>query len=89
LVETNGHPEGVLHAWAPIAGGYSVELGIPIANLGRASLEGGKLGFDVANDDDATGAGRSGQTVWAGTAQNWADLSKVGDLSFVSFATDP
>jgi endoglucanase len=74
---------GILHAWAAIAGGYSVEVAIPWANLGITPSSGAVIGFDIANDDDDNGVDREGQKMWAGTVNNWTDTSAFGDLTLV------
>lgn len=73
-------PNGVLHAWAPIPGGYSVELAIPWSSLGLAPTAGLTVGFDVANNDTDAGTGRDSQLMWAGTNDNWTNTSAFGSL---------
>lgn len=72
---------GILHAFATITGGYSVEVAIPWTNFGITPSAGTVIGFDVANDDDDTGGLRQSQLMWAGTANNWTDTSAFGDLT--------
>jgi hypothetical protein len=80
LVEQHGKTTGVLHGWAPIPGGYNVELAIPWSNLGITPTAGMTLGFSVGYNDDDNGAGRDGQAVWIGTANNWLDTSAFGGI---------
>ena len=80
LVEQHGKTTGVLHGWAPISGGYSIELAIPWSNLGITPTAGMTLGFSVGYNDDDNGAGRDGQAVWRGTADNWMNTSALGDI---------
>ncbi len=80
LVEQHGKTTGVLHGWAPISGGYSIELAIPWSNLGITPTAGMTLGFSVGYNDDDNGAGRDGQAVWIGTANNWMDTSAFGGI---------
>ncbi|MBE7444313.1 MAG: Ig-like domain-containing protein [Planctomycetia bacterium] len=80
LVEQHGKTAGVLHGWAPIPGGYSIELAIPWSNLGITPAAGVTLGFSVGYNDDDNGEGRDGQAVWIGTANNWRDTSALGDI---------
>jgi hypothetical protein len=80
LVEQHGKTTGVLHGWAPISGGYSIELAIPWSNLGITPTEGMTLGFSVGYNDDDNGAGRDGQAVWIGTANNYLDTSAFGSI---------
>jgi len=80
LFEKNSNTGGVLHAWTPIAGGYSVELAIPWNNLGLTPYAGMSLGFDVGNNDDDNGNVREGQSMWAGTVDNYRYTSAFGDL---------
>jgi endoglucanase len=74
---------GILQAWAPITGGYSVEVAIPWGDLGITPSSGAVIGFDVGNDDDDNGGDREGQDMWAGTVNNWTDTSAFGDLTLV------
>ena len=80
LVEQHGKTTGVLHGWAPISGGYSIELAIPWSNLGITPTAGMTIGFSVGYNDDDNGAGRDGQAVWIGTANNWLDTSAFGGI---------
>jgi len=76
---------GLQHAWAPIAGGYSVEIAIPWSQLGiTAPAAGTTIGFDIANDDDDTGSGRQNQVVWNGTINNYQNTSAFGTLTLSS-----
>ncbi|UKS28575.1 fibronectin type III domain-containing protein [Paenibacillus sp. HWE-109] len=75
---------GVLHAWAPIPGGYSVELAIPWNTLGLTPTAGMTIGFDVANNDTDDGNGRQSQLMWAGTNNNWTNTSAFGSLQLSS-----
>jgi endoglucanase len=72
---------GILHAWAAISGGYSVEVAIPWSNLGISPSSGTVIGFDVASNDDDNGGLRESQVMWVGTANNWTDTSAFGDLT--------
>ena len=80
LVEQHGKTTGVLHGWAPISGGYSIELAIPWSNLGITPTAGMTIGFSVGYNDDDSGAGRDGQAIWRGTANNYLDTSVLGDI---------
>lgn len=71
---------GVQHAWAAIAGGYSVELSIPWSQLGLTPSAGLAIGFDVGYDDDDNGGTRDGQAVWNGTINNYQNTSGFGTL---------
>lgn len=95
LVEIHNNTTGVLHAWGSIAGGYTIEFGIPWTNLGVTPSTNMNLAIDVGNNDDDNGAGREGQLMWNGTANNYLDpsgfaaailtgtptSSKIGDLN--------
>ena len=72
--------ETVLHEWAPVAGGYSVELAIPWAGLGVTPAAGLTIGFSIGADDDDDGGDRDGQQVWAGNASNFNNTSGFGDI---------
>lgn len=71
---------GVQHAWAAIAGGYSVELAIPWSQLGLTPSAGLSIGFDVGYDDDDNGGIREGQAVWNGTINNYQNTAAFGTL---------
>jgi len=72
--------DGVLHGWAAIPGGYTVELAIPWSNLGVTPSAGMILGFDVGNNNSDGPFGRNAQLMWHGTDQDWQDTSAFGDL---------
>jgi len=78
---------GTQHGWAPIAGGYSVELAIPWSSLGLTPAAGLTVGFDVANNDTDTGTGRESQLMWAGTNDNWSNTSAFGSLTLSANVT--
>lgn len=78
---------GVLHSWAPIPGGYTVEIAIPWSNLGITPSEGKKIGFDIQNDDDDNGGNREHVQVWSGIKYNYRDTSSFGNL-ILSSETD-
>ncbi|OCT12186.1 hypothetical protein A8709_30540 [Paenibacillus pectinilyticus] len=80
-------PSGVLHGWAPIPGGYSVELAIPWSTLSLTPSAGMTIGFDVANNDTDTGTGRDSQMMWAGTNDNWTNTASFGSLQLSSVTT--
>ncbi len=80
LFEKNGKKTGVLHAWATITGGYSIELAIPWSNLGITPTAGMTIGFSVGYNDDDDGGEREGQAMWIGTANNYLDTSSLGDI---------
>ena len=80
LFEKNGKKTDVLHAWAIITGGYSIELAIPWINLGITPTAGMTIGFSVGYNDDDDGDEREGQAVWRGTANNYLDTSALGDI---------
>ncbi len=71
---------GVQHAWAPITGGYSVEMAIPWSQLGLTPAVGLNIGFDIANDDDDAGGGRTAQAVWFGTVNDYQSTAGFGTL---------
>ena len=70
---------GVLHGWAAITGGYTVELAIPWSNLGVTPSAKMTIGFDIGNNSDGP-CGRNTPLMWHGTDQNWQDTSAFGDL---------
>jgi hypothetical protein len=73
---------GLQHAWAPITGGYTVEIAIPWSQLGiTAPAAGTSIGFDLGNDDDDNGSGRANQAVWNGNSNNYQNTSAFGTLT--------
>jgi cellulose/xylan binding protein with CBM9 domain/fibronectin type III domain protein/galactose oxidase-like protein len=77
---SGGQTAGILHGWATISGGYTVEVAIPWSNLGITVGAGTVVGLDVGYNDDDDGGLRESQAMWAGTANNWTDTSAWGDL---------
>ncbi len=71
---------GVLHGWATISGGYSIEIAIPWSNLGIIPTPGMTIGFSVGYNDDDNGEVREALVVWTGTANNWQDTSALRDI---------
>lgn len=77
-----GSQTGVVYAWAPISGGYTIEIAIPWTNVNVTGVAGLQIGFDVAvNDDDDGGATRESYVVWTGTSANSANTSAFGHLT--------
>jgi len=73
---------GLQHAWAAISGGYTVEVAIPWSQLGiTAPAAGTSIGFDLGNDDDDNGSGRSSQAVWNGNVNDYQNTSAFGTLT--------
>lgn len=80
-----GSQTGVQHAWAPITGGYAVEMAIPWSNLGITPSAGTVIGFDIGcNDDDDGGTTRESHLMWAGNNSNSSNTSLFGDLTLSS-----
>jgi hypothetical protein len=80
-----GSQTGVLHAWAAITGGYTVECAIPWSNLGiTPTADSTVIGFDVGCNDDDNGGNRDHQSMWAGTINNSVNTSAFGDLQLSS-----
>jgi len=75
-----GSQTGVVHAWAAVTGGYSIELAIPWSNLGVTPTLNLTIGFDVGNNDDDNGGTRETQLVWWGTINNYNNTSAFGHL---------
>ena len=72
---------GLQHAYAMISGGYTIEFAIPWSQLGiTAPAAGTSIGFDISNDDDDSGTGRSSQAVWNGTGNNYLTTVAFGTL---------
>jgi len=75
-----GSQTGVVHAWAAISGGYSVEMAIPWSNLGVTGAAGLTMGFDVGYNDDDNAGTRDSQAVWWGTINNYNNTSAFGSV---------
>ena len=71
---------GVLHAWAAVAGGYSIEMAIPWTSLGITPASGMTTALDIGINDSVNNV-RVGQLMWNGTANNYQDPSGFGRLS--------
>jgi hypothetical protein len=70
---------GVLHNWANISGGYSVEYAVPWSSLGVTPSAGMTIGLDVGvNDDDGTGMIYNDTSASGGQA---LAMTKVGATS--------
>ncbi|MGH7955526.1 MAG: sugar-binding protein [Opitutaceae bacterium] len=77
-----GDAAGVMHAWAAITGGYTVEIRIPWTNINVTGVAGLTIGFDVGNNDDDNGnTTREHQLVWSGTVTNWNNTAAFGNLT--------
>src|SRR5688572_15583777 len=79
-----GSTTGVVHAWAPITGGYSVELAIPWSNLGVTPTAGLMMGFDIGNNDDDNAGTRDSQRVWWGDINNYNNTANFGHVNLLS-----
>jgi len=75
-----GSQTGVVHSWAAITGGYSVEMAIPWSNLGVTGAAGLTMGFDVGYNDDDNAGTRDSQAVWWGTINNYNNTSAFGSV---------
>jgi hypothetical protein len=75
-----GSTTGVVHAWAAVTGGYTIEMAIPWSNLGVTPTVGMTIGFDVGNNDDDNAGTRESQKVWWGTVNDYNNTSAFGDL---------
>lgn len=72
------HPD-VFVAYRPQAGGYSVELVIPLAELGISALQANQIiGFNIGLIDDDNGREAEGWLGWSGNTWRHAEL--CGDL---------
>ncbi len=76
---------GVLHAWASVTGGYSVEMAIPWSSLGVTPASGMNLALDIGINDSVSG-NRVGQLVWNGTASDYQDPSGFGLVTLGNFS---
>ncbi len=73
---------GLQQAWTTVSGGYTIEFAIPWSQLGISTpVAGTSIGFDLSNDDDDSGTGRSSQAVWNGTGNNYLTTAAFGTLT--------
>ncbi len=63
--------------------GFKTMAAIPWSCLGVTPQPGLVIGFDLANDDDDNGNGRESQKVWNGTADNYRDPSRWGQITLI------
>ena len=82
IAESGNQILGVKFATKTIVGGYTMEFAIPWTNFTITPSTTPIYGFDIAVDD-ADGGTRINQNVWMGDANDWSDLSNVGDLQLV------
>ena len=74
----------VRFASAATANGYSVEFGFPWTTLGVTPMAGAIYGFDVGvNVNQGYTAGRDGQLMWNGIANNYLDTSQFGQMTLL------
>src|SRR5258708_10794238 len=55
-------------------------MAIPWSQLGLTPAVGLNIGFDIANDDDDAGGGRTAQAVWFGTVNDYQSTAGFGTL---------
>ena len=76
---TNPVTPSVIAAYRPRSGGYSVELAIPLAELGVPAFQGNQvIGFNIGLIDDDNGGEAEGWLGWSGNTFRHAEL--CGDL---------
>ncbi|KKO20342.1 MAG: Ig-like domain-containing protein [Candidatus Brocadia sp.] len=80
LYERSGNTTGVLHGWASVPGGYTIELAIPWGNLGITPAEGMTLGLSAGYSDDDNGGNREGKVIWIGNADTHSNPSSLGHI---------
>jgi len=78
--EQSSRTTGVKSATKLITGGYTIEIAIPWTNFGVTANTATLYGFDIAVDDDDAAPTRDNQVVWVGDANDYNNLSNVGDL---------
>ena len=83
ISESTNQSVGVKFATKTIVGGYTMEFAIPWSNFNITPSTTPVYGFDIAVDD-ADGGTRINQNVWMGDANDWQDLSNVGDLKLLN-----
>jgi polygalacturonase len=80
----NNNTSGVLHNWAAVSGGYTVELAIPWSKLGVTPTANMTIGFDIGVNDDDNGSARDAQMMWNGTSNNYRNTSAFGHTVLVA-----
>ncbi len=85
----NGGPAaGVEAVYATTADGFSVEIKMPLSNIGFVPGAGRTIGFTIGtNDADNVLGTRENQVAWCGTGGNFNNTSDFGDLQFAGGAT--
>ncbi len=78
--EANNRKAGVMAAVNTLSGGFTMEVAFPWSVLGVTPFNNMTLGFDLANDDNDAGTGRTRQSVWKGNANNWSNTSTWGTI---------
>jgi len=73
--------DNVIAKSVPFEGGYSFEMKVPWATFNVTPETGDSIGFDIGNNDDDTGAGRTGILMWAGNNDNWQNTAAYGQLT--------
>jgi hypothetical protein len=68
-----------------IVGGYSAELGIPLADLGIIPTPESQIGFDIIIGDGDSGTGVDYMMSWVGGLENYEVTSSFGTLNFADF----
>ncbi|ANE48489.1 hypothetical protein SY83_21865 [Paenibacillus swuensis] len=81
---TAQNSNGIITAVSAVQGGYTFEMAVPWSNLGITPQSGHKIGFDVANNEDANGANRDGVLLWNGDGNNWQSNANFGELTLTS-----
>lgn len=83
----SAHPT-VAFALRSRSGGYNVELGIPVAQLGNITMQAGRvIGFNIGLIDDDNGGEAEGWLGWSGNTFRHAEL--CGDLILAQTSVTP
>ncbi len=84
-----GSTPGVLHGWANITGGYTVEIAVPWSSLGVTPSSGMNLGIDICNNDDDDGGSAEIQTCWNAAGNDSQNPSAFGHMSLSGTPISP
>lgn len=83
LTEQSGRLAGVEQAIQSFAGGYTVEMAIPWANLGQTARANLAIGFDIAQNDDDNGGARDHQLLWQAVNTTTPAPNQFGNLLLI------
>ena len=76
-----GNTANILHSWATITSGYTIEMAIPWSSLNTTPTPNLTIGFDVQQNDDDDGSNREHTLNWNSTQDsNYLSTANFGHL---------